>query len=114
MLFIPPARKTRAMPDPMAFAYPLLLASTYGVYRVGQREPLARADPFEWTRLAVLAMLLGTLGALQVRMAETGLLTGNWRIFSALSSLSAVFGLVCLHVLRMAEPWRNRPFPLRN
>ena len=92
------------MPAPEAFAYPLLLAAVYGVYRVGRARPTSRA--FEWVRLVTLAALLGLVATLQVRFAASGQLASPLALASGVLSIAAVFGLLGLHALDVVEAAR--------
>ena len=96
------------MPAAEAFAYPVLLAAIYGVFRVGRAQGVARAGAFEWARLVTLALLLGLVAALQVRFAASGLLLSPLALGAGVVSLAAVVGLLGLHVLDVAEGWRAR------
>lgn len=96
------------MPAPQAFAYPLLLAAIYGVYRVGRARGLFRLGLFEWTRLVTLAILLGVVAMLQVRFAASGLLLSPFALAAGVLSIAAVFGLFGLHALDVLDAWRGR------
>lgn len=96
------------MPAPQAFAYPLLLAATYGIYRVGRARGLFHLGLFEWARLATLAVILGLVAALQVRFAASGLLISPFALVAGVLSIAAVFGLLGLHALDVLDAWRER------
>lgn len=93
------------MPAPEAFAYPLLLGAIYGVFRVGRARVMARAGAFEWARLAALAILLGLVAAIQVRLAATGQLLSPYSLAAGVLSIAAVVGLLGLHVLDVKDAW---------
>lgn len=97
------------MPAPEAFVYPLLLAATVAIYRVGRPPGERRTGLFEWTRLVTLAILLGVVTALQVRFAASGMLLTPLAIFGAALSIAAVLGLLGLHVIAVMDASRGRP-----
>lgn len=82
------------MPPAEAFAYPLLLAATYGVYRLGRHRVATRVGAFEWARLATLTASLTTVTLLHVHLARIGLLHAPWATLAAMLGVLALFGLV--------------------
>lgn len=95
------------VPPVEAFAYPLLLAATYGVYRLGrQREP-RRVGAFEWARLATLTASLTMVTLLHIHMARVGLLDAPWATFAASLGIVALLGLVGLEAVGIVETARR-------
>lgn len=90
------------MPPVQAFAFPLLLAATYGIYRVG-RGRHGDAEPLARVRLVLLAILAGIVVAIQVRLAVSGHVQSALALWVAALSIAAVIGLVGLNILDMME-----------
>ena len=86
-------------------AYPTLLGAIYGAYRVGRAKGRGRDERFEFVRLLVLASLLGTLVAIQVRLAMVGLITSAWGITAGALGIAGTFALVGLQIV---EWWEER------
>lgn len=95
------------MPPLEAFIYPVLLATAVAIYRVGREHGGGHMGAFEWARLAALAAFLGLVAALQMRFALAGRLPSPLALFGAALSISAVAGLVGLHVLSVLRASRG-------
>ena len=91
------------LPVPQLLAYPLLLAAIYAIYRVGKRGGAGTSRPFEWARLAVLAVMLGLVMALQVRFVEAGFVRTPLAMLGAILSIAGVFGLVGVNLLDVLD-----------
>ena len=88
-------------------AYPVVLATMYGVYRVGRQE---RWGPFEWLRLGTLGILLGLVIAVQVKLVMLGVVREPFTLAAAIVS---VFGMGLLVGLYIWDMWAKRPRALR-
>lgn len=95
------------MAPPEVWAYPLLLAATYGVYRVGRASVRPWRVGLEWARTVVLAVLLGLVVAVQVRMVSLGLVRSPASLWAVSLSIAAVGCLVGLNVYLHLDAWRN-------
>lgn len=88
-------------------AYPVILATMYGVYRIGRQQTWGG---FEYMRLGTLAILLGLLIAVQVKLVMLGLVRGPFTLASALVS---VFGMGLLVGLYIWDTWAKQRRALR-
>lgn len=76
-------------------AYPVLIGAIYGVFRVGRDE---QWGVFEWLRLAALAVLMGLVIAIQVKLAMLGLVSDPLTIAASLLSIGGVAALLGLYI----------------
>lgn len=83
-------------------AYPVLVGAIYGVFRVGRDE---RWGVFEWLRLGALALLMGLVVAVQVKLAMLGLVRDPLTIAAALLSIGGVGTLMGLYIW---QQWQER------
>ena len=83
-------------------AYPILLGAMYGVFRVGRDE---RWGIFEWLRLATLALLMGLVVAIQVKLAMLGFVRDPLTIAASLLSIAGVATLLGLYIW---QQWQER------
>lgn len=83
-------------------AYPVLLGAMYGVFRVGRDE---RWGIFEWLRLSTLALLMGLVIAIQVKLAMLGFVSDPLTIAAALLSIAGVATLLGLYIW---QQWQER------
>lgn len=88
-----------------ALAYPVVLASMYGVSRLGRGEAWGA---FEYMRLGALAALFGFVVAVQVKLAMLGLVATPFALFSAFVSLGGAGFLIGLYLW---ERWQRRALP---
>lgn len=97
------------LPLPQLVAYPLLLVSIFVMYRVGKRgRRRVPSERFEWFRLAVLAVMLGLVIALQVRFVAAGYVQTPIAMLGATMSIAGVFGLVGVNLLDIFDARRAR------
>jgi hypothetical protein len=100
------------MLDPGLVAYPALLAAIYGAFRVGRRRPLPPEGSFEWVRACSLAVLLGVLLAVQVRLIATGVVKTTPGIMAGSLGIAATVALVGLNIFEVFEARsERRPAP---
>lgn len=100
------------MPPVQVLAYPLLLAATYGIYRVGRARGGGR-EPLERARLVALAVVAGMVLAVQVRLAVSGQVQSAAALWAASLSIAAVIGLVGLNILDWIDARTEREDALR-
>jgi hypothetical protein len=90
------------MSEAGVLAYPVVLAAMYGVFRVGRQE---RWGSFEWLRLGTLAILLGLLVAVQVKLVMLGVVREP---FTVAAGAVSVVGMGFLVGLYLWEMWATR------
>ena len=93
------------MPAVEVLAYPALLGAIYGAFRVGRKRPISFDDRFEWLRACSLALLLGVLVVVQVRLVLAGRLTSTIGLAAGSLGIAAGVSLVGLTVFEM---WQAR------
>ena len=89
-------------------AYPILLGSVYGAFKIGRRAGIARRHWMEWARLVFLSGFLVLITVLQIRFAASGLMENTWAVFVGVSSLAAGLGMLGLQAFEMVEAWTPR------
>ena len=92
---LPATDRPPRMAEVGVLAYPVLLAAMYGVYRVGREE---RWGIFEWMRLATLALLMGLVVAIQVKLAMLGFVRDPLTIAASLLSIAGMATLIGLYI----------------
>lgn len=90
--------------DPHALAYPVLLAASYGVYRLGRRRDARRSRAFTTVRLSVQGVLIGLVAAVCHRSLEAGALVLPWGALVPALAIPALLGLVYIDVYRVLRP----------
>lgn len=90
-------------------AYPLLLAASYGVYRVGRRPDAAGARTFDTMRLAFQGALFGVVSAVSHKLLLLGALEMPLGMFAPAFAIPALAGLIAIDVVQIART--PSPFP---
>ena len=84
--------------DLARFAYPLLLAAGYAIYRVGR--PAARAHrALGIARVTILLALLGIVTAFQYVLVTAGAIRSAFGLLGAILGVASIVGLLGLCVL---------------
>lgn len=99
--------KTGRMVEAELVAYPLLLAASYGVYRLGRRHPGRVISAFDLTRVGFQAAILGLVAAVSIRLVAAGALPMPYGPLAPALSLPGIAGLIVMdaaHLLRRELP----------
>lgn len=82
-------------------AYPLLLAASYGVYRVGRAGAPHGVRAFDLVRVGFQAAALGLVAAVSVRLVAAGALPMPYGPLAPALSLPAIAGLIFIDAAGM-------------
>lgn len=91
--------------DAGLWAYPVLLATVYGVSRVGRHEP---SVAFHWLRMGTMGALLGAILAIQVKLIVAGRVTEPVPLVAGSLSIAGVVTLVGLYIYDRSQLERAR------
>lgn len=91
------------MEPTVTLAYPVLLVTFYGAYRIGKRRDVTTRAGFEWVRACVLAIMLGVLVGIQARLILAGVVQSTVGLYSGILTIAAAVALLGLHIVEFYE-----------